>query len=79
MWVGTTCTGPEGLIDAPHNTEVFDVRSILSQYAPSGTGGYQLLPYLATDLVLGSGRPRLTEESVQVNGSPSGFIVYTPP
>ena len=73
-------TDPEDLIDVNlPTTEVFDVRSILSQYATSGTSGYQLLPHLATDLVLGGGRPRLTEESVQVNVSPSSFIVYTLP
>ena len=69
-------TGPEGLVDAtPPTTEAFDVRGVLSQFAPSGTGGYQLLPRLATDLVLGGGRPRLTEEPVPVNVSPSGFTV----
>lgn len=72
-------TGPEGLIDTtPPTTEVFDVRGILSQYAPSGTGGYQLLPRLASDLVQGGGRPRLTEEPVPVNVSPTSFtVVYS--
>jgi Fibronectin type III domain len=72
-------TGPEGLIDvAPSTTEAFDVRGIMSQYAPGGTGGYQLLPRLAADLVLGGGRPRLTEEPVPVNVSATGFtIVYS--
>ena len=77
--VGSASTGPEGLIDtAPPTTETFDVRGILSQYAPSGTGGYQLLPRLTTDLVLGGGKPRLTEEPVPVNVSPTGFtVVYS--
>ena len=49
-------TGPEGLVEAvPPTTESFDVRGIMSQYAPSGTGGYQLLPRLASDLVLDAG------------------------
>ena len=69
-------TGPEGLVDvAPPTAEPFDVRGIMSQYAPSGTGGYQLLPRLASDLVLGSGLPRLTEEAVPVNVSSTGFTV----
>ena len=69
-------TGPEGLVDvAPPTAESFDVRGIMSQYAPSGTGGYQLLPRLASDLVLGSGLPRLTEEAVPVNVSNTGFTV----
>jgi hypothetical protein len=74
--VGSTSTGPEGLIGitAPSG-EPFDVRGIMSQYSPGGTGGYQLLPRLATDFVRGSGLPRLTEEPVPVNVSPSSFTV----
>ncbi|WP_201980277.1 fibronectin type III domain-containing protein [Hymenobacter rubidus] len=69
-------TGPEGLVDAvPPTAEPFDVRGVLSQYAPSGTGGYQLLPRLATDLVRGGGLPRLTEEPVPVNVNATGFTV----
>ena len=72
-------TGPDGLVEAtPPTTEAFDVRGVLSQFAPSGTGGYQLLPRLASDLVLGGGRPRLTEEPVPVNVSTNGFtVVYS--
>jgi hypothetical protein len=69
-------TGPDGLVD--HGLPVgepFDVRGILSQYAPSGTGGYQLLPRLAADIVRGGGLPRLTEEPVPVNVTASGFTV----
>lgn len=71
--------GPDGLVDSsPPVNEPFDVRGVLSQYAPSGTGGYQLLPRLAADLVRGGGRPRLTEEPVPVNVSPTGFtVVYS--
>ncbi|MFD2720584.1 fibronectin type III domain-containing protein [Hymenobacter monticola] len=71
-------TGPEGLVDATPPAEPFDLRGIMSQYAPSGTGGYQLLPRLASDLVLGGGLPRLTEEPVPVNVSATGFtVVYS--
>ena len=59
----------------PPTTEAFDVRGLLSQFAPSGTGGYQLLPRLASDLMLGGGRPRLTKEPVPVNVSTNGFTV----
>ena len=74
--VGANSTGPDGLVgtSAPA-TEAFDVRGVLSQYAPGGTGGYQLLPRLATDLVRGGGRPRLTEEPVPVNVTATGFTV----
>ncbi|UOQ96585.1 fibronectin type III domain-containing protein [Hymenobacter sp. 5317J-9] len=76
--VGAASTGPGGLVDATPPTETFDLRGVLSQYSPSGTGGYQLLPRLASDLVLGGGLPRLTEEPVPVDVSPTGFtVVYS--
>ena len=63
----TASTGPDGLAGLPvPASETFDVRGILSQYAPGGTGGYQLLPRTAADLVRGGGLPRLTEEPVPV-------------
>jgi hypothetical protein len=68
-------TGPEGLVDATLPTEAFDVRGVLSQFAPSGLGGYQLMPRLATDMVRGGGLPRLTEEPVPVNVTGTGFTV----
>ena len=69
-------SGPEGLVDAtPPTGEPFDVRGVLSQFAPSGMGGYQLMPRLATDLVRGGGLPRLTEEPVPVNVTANGFTV----
>lgn len=69
-------TGPEGLVDAtPPTAEPFDVRGVLSQFAPGGLGGYQLMPRLATDLVRGGGLPRLTEEPVLVNVTGTGFTV----
>ena len=79
MRVAAASTGPNGLVDATAPaTENFDVRGVLSQFAPSGTGGYQLLPRLASDLVLGGGLPRLTEEPVPVDVSPTGFtVVYS--
>ena len=77
--VGAASTGPDGLVDvALPTTEPFDVRGVLSQYAPGGTGGYQLLPRLATDLVRGGGLPRLTEEPVPVDVNPTSFtVVYS--
>ena len=77
--VAVASTGPNGLVDAALPTaESFDVRGVLSQYAPSGTGGYQLMPRQASDLVRGGGLPRLTEEPVLVNVSATGFtVVYS--
>lgn len=77
--VGSASTGPDGLVGAAAPSgEPFDVRGILSQYSPGGTGGYQLLPRLASDFVRGGGLPRLTEEPVPVNVSATGFtVVYS--
>ena len=79
MRIAAASTGPNGLVDAAAPAaENFDVRGVLSQFAPGGTGGYQLLPRLASDLVLGGGLPRLTEEPVPVDVSPTGFtVVYS--
>ena len=69
-------SGPDGLVDAaPPTAEAFDVRGVLSQFAPGGTGGYQLMPRLTTDLVRGGGLPRLTEVPVPVNVTATGFTV----
>jgi len=74
--VTSASSGPEGLVDATLPTnESFDVRGVLSQYAPSGVGGYQFMPRLATDLVRGGGLPRLTEEPVPVNVTGTSFTV----
>ncbi|WP_046246989.1 fibronectin type III domain-containing protein [Hymenobacter terrenus] len=92
MRVGGASTGPEGLVDATLPTaESFSVRGVLSQFAPGGTGGYQLLPRLASDLVPGGGSgtsagsgpansplPGLTNQPMPVNVSPTGFtVVYS--
>ncbi|MBF9239404.1 hypothetical protein I2I05_18570 [Hymenobacter sp. BT683] len=79
MRVAAASTGPNGLVDvAPPAGESFDVRGVLSQFAPGGTGGYQLLPRLASDMVRGGGLPRLTEEPVPVDVSATGFtVVYS--
>lgn len=74
--ITSASTGPDGLVDsAPPTDESFDVRGILSQHAPGGTGGYQLMPRLTSDMVRGGGLPRLTEEPVPVNVSGNGFTV----
>lgn len=74
--VNSGSNGPDGLVD--HSLpvgETFDMRGILSQYAPGGSGGYQLLPRVAADIVRGGGLPRLTEEPVPVNVTSSGFTI----
>ena len=77
--VTNSSTGPTGIIDAAvPKGETFDVRGILSQFSPTGTGGYQLLPRLGSDLVRGGGLPRITAEPVPVSTTPQSFTLeYT--
>ena len=74
--ISSTSTGPDGLVDSgPPAEEAFDGRGILSQHAPGGTGGYQLMPRLNADMVRGGGLPRLTEEPVPVDVTATGFTI----
>jgi hypothetical protein len=74
--VTNSSTGPGGLVAAAvPQGELFDVRGLLSQYSPSGTGGYQLLPRLADDLVRGGGLPRITGEPVPVGVTPQSVTI----
>ena len=77
--VTNASTGPTGIIDAAvPKGETFDVRGILSQFSPTGTGGYQLLPRLSSDLVRGGGLPNITAEPVPVSTTPQSFTLeYT--
>lgn len=77
--VTNASTGPTGIIDAAvPKGESFDVRGILSQFSASGTGGYQLLPRLSSDLVRGGGLPSITAEPVPVGTTPQSFTLeYT--
>ena len=75
--VTAASTGPDGLVGSrpPAGSEPFELFGVVSQYTPSGMGGYQLLPRLATDMVRGGGRPLLTEEPVPIDVKPTGFTV----
>jgi hypothetical protein len=74
--INLASTGPNGLVSASvPQKERFDVRGVLSQYAPTGTGGYQLLPRQVTDLVRGGGLPRIVGEPVPVSITPQGFTL----
>ena len=76
MRVTVASTGPDGLVNATvPKGEQFDVRGILSQFSMNGTGGYQLLPRLASDLVRGGGLPRISAEPVPVNITAQGFTI----
>ena len=51
----------------------FNVRGVLSKYAPGGgSGGYQLLPRQAADVLPGGGHARITEAPVPVDVQPMG-------
>ena len=74
--VTASSTGPRGLVDAPvPQGELFDVRGLLSQYSPTGSGGYQLLPRLAADLVRGGGLPTITGEPVPISVTPQSVTI----
>ena len=74
--VTSSSTGPRGLVDAAvPQGEIFDVRGLLSQYSPTGNGGYQLLPRLAADLVRGGGLPLITGEPVPVGITPQSVTI----
>jgi hypothetical protein len=74
--VTNSSTGPGGLVDAAiPQGELFGVRGLLSQYSPTSTGGYQLLPRLAADLVRGGGLPRITSEPVPVGVTPQSVTI----
>jgi hypothetical protein len=77
--VTNSSTGPKGIIDsAVPKGETFDVRGVLSQFSATGTGGYQLLPRLASDIVRGGGLPRITAEPVPVGTTPQSFTLEYP-
>lgn len=53
-------TGPTGIVGRPAPTGGFDLIGVMSQFSPTGTGGYQLLPRLYADFVLGNAPNILT-------------------
>ena len=76
LYASSTSTGANGVVGtAVPQGESFDIRGLLSQFAPTGAGGYQLLPRLATDFVSASRLPRITAEPVPVSITPQGFTI----
>ncbi len=61
--VSASSSGADGLIGKPAPTTGFDLIGIMSQFAPMGTGGYQLLPRLYADFVLGNA-PNIASQPV---------------
>jgi hypothetical protein len=54
MRVNSASVGPDGLVGKPAPAASFGVVGIMSQFSPSGTGGYQLLPRLYSDISQGA-------------------------
>ncbi|PJJ60748.1 fibronectin type III domain-containing protein [Hymenobacter chitinivorans] len=73
--INSASNGDAGLVGKPVPTGDFDLVGVVSQFAPSGTGGYQVLPRLYTDFVLGGGLPNITGEPVPTEMSRTGFTV----
>ncbi|MFC5269887.1 phospholipase D-like domain-containing protein [Adhaeribacter terreus] len=70
----TYSTGATGIVGKPAPTTTFGLTGIMSQFAPSGSGGYQLLPRLYSDFDLGN-TPNLVEATKPINITQTGFTV----
>lgn len=68
-------TGPLGIVGKPAPNNTFGLTGIMSQYAPSGSGGYQLLPRLYSDFDLGA-TPNINSMVTATNITTSGFTVH---
>ena len=64
--VNAASSGVPGIIGKPVPTAGFDLVGIMSQFAPMGTGGYQLLPRLYDDFIFG-GTPNILSVPVVTN------------
>ncbi|TGE16455.1 hypothetical protein [Hymenobacter elongatus] len=73
--INNASSGETGLVGKTVPTSEFDLIGVVSQYSPTGTGGYQLLPRLYTDFVLGGGLPNVMGEPVPTDMSRTGFAV----
>ncbi|SHJ26787.1 hypothetical protein SAMN02745146_2685 [Hymenobacter daecheongensis DSM 21074] len=67
--------GELGIVGKPAPNSDFDLTGVMGQFSPSGTGGYQLLPRLYGDMVLGGGLPNVLGEPVPTEMSRDGFTV----
>ena len=70
----TNSTGSTGIVGKPAPTAAFSLTGIMSQFAPSGSGGYQLLPRLYSDFDLGN-TPNFMEAPRPINITTTGFTV----
>ncbi|HEX8425413.1 phospholipase D-like domain-containing protein [Hymenobacter sp.] len=70
-------TGPAGVVGKIAPNGNFDLFGIMSQFSSSGTGGYQLVPRLYADFVLGS-TPNVIGSPAASSISTTGFTVSFP-
>lgn len=67
-------TGTLGIVGKPAPTNSFGITGIMSQFTTSGSGGYQLLPRLYSDLDLGA-TPNVISAPYPTNISTTGFTI----
>jgi hypothetical protein len=73
--IANSSAGELGIVGKPAPGSDFDIVGIMGQFSPSGNGGYQLLPRLYSDVLLGGGLPNLLGEPIPTDMSRDGFTV----
>ncbi|MBX0289233.1 hypothetical protein K3G63_02225 [Hymenobacter sp. HSC-4F20] len=73
--VNVASTGAGGIVDKTPPAGPFDLVGTLSQFAQSGTGGYQLLPRQFSDFSVAGGLPVIQGEPVPTAIHRNGFTV----
>jgi PLD-like domain/Secretion system C-terminal sorting domain/Purple acid Phosphatase, N-terminal domain len=72
--VNSASTGATGIIGKPVPTTSFDLLGIMSQFAASGSGGYQFLPRVYADFILGNA-PNILTQPIVTNITPNGMSI----
>lgn len=73
--VNIASTGETGLVGKTIPAGGYDLLGVLSQFTNTGSGGYQLLPRIGTDFVVGGGLPLIVAEPIPTAISRTGFTV----
>ncbi|GAA3922829.1 fibronectin type III domain-containing protein [Hymenobacter algoricola] len=73
--ISNSSAGELGIVGKPAPSSDFDLMGVMGQFAPSGSGGYQLLPRLYSDMLLGGGLPNVLGEPIPTDMSRDGFTV----
>jgi hypothetical protein len=60
--ISSSSSGTAGIVGKPVPTAGFDIVGLMSQFSTTGTGGYQFLPRLYSDFILG-GAPNILSAS----------------